>query len=610
MNQKNHLTEGPVTKKLILLTRPMIFAMLSMVAFNLVDTFFVSRLGTRELAAMGFTFPVVMFIMSVALGFGVATSSLVSRAIGRKDYHQVKRLTTDSLIISVFIVLILAAFGWFSMDWMFRLLGADGETLPLVKQYMRPWYMGVVFVVIPMVGNSAIRACGDTLFPSLVMIGSMIINFILDPLLIFGLWGFPRLELKGAAIATVIARAVALVFSLLILHFKEKLIDFALPPLREFMDSVKQFSYIGIPAAVSRLLMPVTMAVIMRLVAGFGAAAVAAFGVSVKIEMIVFTLIMALATALIPFVGQNWGAKNFSRVKEAMKKSNIFSLWWGSGSFVVLLLLAVPLGRLFGKDIEVANYITQYLWIAPISYGLRGCAFLVTSAFNAMNKPMLAIALNLARMFILYIPLAVIGSRIAGLVGLFAGLSLANLAAGTLSMIMAAASFRDSCATIKFIEVKSGGLIRKVELLADAIWREHYTSIIGEAQTEYMIDTIQSAKAIVEQIKNGNLYYLICDEKNKRIGYFSVEIQENKLFLSKLYLELSVRGRGFGRQSLDYIGEIAKKNNCSTIWLSVNKGNSSSIKAYEKCGFKIIGDFFKDIENGFVMDDYKLEKLL
>jgi len=442
MNPKNHLTQGPITKKLISLAIPMVFGMLSMVVFNLVDTFFVSRLGIEELAAMGFTFPVVMFIVSIALGFGIATSSVVSRAIGRGDHHQVQRLTTDSLIISLFIVVIFAALGLFSMDWVFRLLGADGKTLSLVKQYMCIWYLGAAFVVIPMIGNNAIRACGDTFFPSVIMIVSTIVNIILDPLLIFGLWGFPRLELKGAAIATVIARAVAFIFSLLILHFKEKLIDFAMPPLKELINSVKQIFYIGIPSAMSRLLIPVTMAVIMRLVAGFGPAAVAAFGVAAKIEMFVFVLIMALATALIPFVGQNWGAKNFSRVKDAIKKANVFSLWWGLVSFVVFLLLAIPLGYAFGKDIEVAKYITRYLWIMPISYGMLGCAFLITSVFNAMNKPFLAIGLNLVRMLVLYIPLAVIGSKLAGLTGLFVGLCLANLAAGVVSIIIERLSFQ------------------------------------------------------------------------------------------------------------------------------------------------------------------------
>ena len=163
MNQKNHLTQGPITKKLISLTTPMVFGMLSMVIFNLVDAFFISRLGTKELAAIGFTFPVIMFIVSIILGFGVATSSVVSRAIGRGDHHQVQRLTTDSLIISLFIMAIFTVLGLLSMNWVFGALGANDETLPLIKQYMSIWYLGVTFIVIPMVGNNALRACGLSL---------------------------------------------------------------------------------------------------------------------------------------------------------------------------------------------------------------------------------------------------------------------------------------------------------------------------------------------------------------------------------------------------------------------------------------------------------------
>jgi len=280
------------------------------------------------------------------------------------------------------------------------------------------------------------------------MIVATIVNIILDPILIFGLWGFPRLELEGAAIATVIARAVAMVFSLLILHFKEKLLDFSLPPIRELINSMKQIFYIGIPLVASRVLMPITAAVIMRLVAGYGSSAVAAFGVTIKIEMFVFLVIMALSTALIPFVGQNWGAKKFSRVKEAVKKSGLFSLWWGGGSFIMFLIFAAPLGHLFGKDVEVARYITLYLLITPVSYGPRGCAFLVASVFNAMNRPMLATGLNLMRMFILYIPMAVIGSWLGGLAGLFMGLCLANFGAGILSIIIGRLTFHDSRFTI------------------------------------------------------------------------------------------------------------------------------------------------------------------
>ena len=441
-NQKNHLTEGPVVKKLFLLTVPMIFGMLSMVLFNLVDSFFVSRLGVEQLAAMGFTFPIVMLVASIALGFSVATASVVSNAIGKGKPHEIRRLTTDSLIISLFIVVICATLGLFTMDRVFRLLGADGRILFFVKQYMRIWYLGIAFVVIPMVGNSVIRACGDTLLPSLIMVTSTIVNIILDPLLIFGLWIFPEMGLEGAAIATVIARAVGLVMSLLILHFKEKLIELTLPPMKEFIASVKQIFYIGIPSAASRILMPLTMAIVMRIVATFGPVPVAAMGVAIKIEMFVFMLIMALSTALIPFVGQNFGAKNLDRVKEAVNISNIFSFAWGLAAFIVFLVFAGPLGRVFGKNAEVAQCIALYLWILPISYGLRGSAFLVSTVLNAVRKPIISIGLNLARMFLFYIPLAIIGSRMAGLPGLFVGMCLANFGAGLIALLVWKFSFR------------------------------------------------------------------------------------------------------------------------------------------------------------------------
>jgi putative MATE family efflux protein len=320
------------------------------------------------------------------------------------------------------------------MNKVFGLLGANQEITALVTDYMRVWYVGVVFVVVPMVGNNAIRACGDTLYPSLIMIISTLINIILDPLLIFGLAGFPRLELAGAALATVIARAFAFLLSLLILHFREKLIDFSLPKLKEVVDSCKKILYLGLPAAASRILLPLAVAIIMRLVAGFGPKAVAAVGAAVRIEMFVFMVIMALATALVPFAGQNWGAKKLDRLKLATSYSNTFSLVWGFLSFIFLLIFAGPLGRVFSKDPVVSQSITYYLWIMPLGYGLRSISMLTASLFNAINRPFASSALNITRMFFLYIPLAYFGSLWFGLSGLFFGLLLANILSGLIAL--------------------------------------------------------------------------------------------------------------------------------------------------------------------------------
>ncbi|GAH14310.1 unnamed protein product, partial [marine sediment metagenome] len=152
-NQKNaQLTDGPVGKILIRLTIPMVIGIVSMVAFNLVDTFFVSRLGTLELAAMSFTFPVVLVVHSLAMGLGIGTSAVLSRAIGEGYHHKVQRLATDGLILSVLIVATFVIAGMATIEPLFRMLGANEKIIPLIKEYMRIWYIGVPFVIIPMVG--------------------------------------------------------------------------------------------------------------------------------------------------------------------------------------------------------------------------------------------------------------------------------------------------------------------------------------------------------------------------------------------------------------------------------------------------------------------------
>lgn len=197
MNKTAELIDGSVAKILFNLTLPMIAGMLGIVAFNLVDTFFVGQLGSKELAALSFTFPVVLVINSLAMGIGIGASAVVSRAIGRGDHHEVQRLTTDSLFLALVLVAFFVSFGVLTIEPLFTLLGAGPDIVVLIREYMVIWYIGVLFVNIPMVGNNAIRATGDTKTPSAVMLTAAVVNIALDPVLIFGLGPAPALESKG-----------------------------------------------------------------------------------------------------------------------------------------------------------------------------------------------------------------------------------------------------------------------------------------------------------------------------------------------------------------------------------------------------------------------------
>ncbi|MFH1514178.1 MAG: MATE family efflux transporter [bacterium] len=431
------LTSGPVGKTLILLAAPMMIGIFSSTIFNITDTYFVAKLGTRELAAMNFTFPVVMVLGGLSMGMGLGAGSALSRAIGSGDEKAVKRLATDALLLALLIVIIISLIGLATINSLFRLLGATDETLPLIKTYMSIWYLGTAFMVIPMVGNHCIRATGNTAYPSIVMMTSAIINVILDPVLIFGLLGIPRLELTGAAIATVIARSMTCIAALWFLNYKVKILDFSLPKFKDVIDSWKQIIYIAMPATLSRMLIPLSMGIVTRLAAELGTTSVAAFGSGVKISGIVLVPLRALSMSMIPYIGQNWGAKQFDRVQEGRIIATRFSLIWGALLVVWMLFFGSAIARQFSSEPEVIVGITLFLWIDPIGYGLRGVFIISNGIMNAINKPMVPAVLMILRLAILYVPLAYLGMKLWHLPGMFAGMALANSLSGIVAWIFA-----------------------------------------------------------------------------------------------------------------------------------------------------------------------------
>ena len=430
MNKKPRLIDGPIGKILVKMTIPMVLGIISIVAFNLVDAFFVAKLGTDALAALSFTFPVVLFIGSIALGLGIGASAVISRAIGEGNTHKVQRLTTDSLILAILLVAIFVVIGLFTITPVFRSLGADENTIGLIRQYMKIWYLGMIFLVIPMVGNNAIRAAGDTLIPGIIMITGALINTVLDPILIFGLGPFPRMEIAGAALATLIARACTMVIALFVLIKREKMLTFGLDSLKSVFYSWKQILYVGLPNAATRIIIPVGLGILTRIVSAYGTCAVAAVGVAYRIDFFAIAVVAALSSVINPFIGQNWGAGKYHRVVKGLSYSKRFSFFWGIAVFIVLAWLARPIASLFNKNPIVINIIVLYLRIVPLGYCMLGILLISVAALNVLHKPFHASLLMITQMFVLCVPLALLGSWLAGLMGIFAAIAAADLIAG------------------------------------------------------------------------------------------------------------------------------------------------------------------------------------
>jgi putative MATE family efflux protein len=418
------------------MTGPMIIGLLSIVLFNLADTYFLGQKGTDELAAMGFIFPVVIFLGTVARAIGMGTSSVLSRSIGEGDFQRVRRVTTDSLVLGLAVGIAMAAIGLVSIDPLFYALGARSEQVrQLIYQYMVIWYPGMIFLMVPMVGNQAMRASGDTFWPSVVMIVSAGLNILLDPILIFG-WGpIPEMGITGAAIATVFARLGSLVAALSLLHCKKRMLARPSLSIGRMWASWRAVLVIGIPAGATQVLFPVSRAVLTRFMSAFGKPAVAAFGAGMRVEALALLVIWSLATVLLPVVGQNFGAAKRSRIRRASQVSVVFSVAWGLLCWGIFLLVARNLAGVFSDDQAVVEHLTRYFWIVPASYALRGVFIVNNSELNGLHRPLTAGALNVIRMAGLIIPLAYLGARMGRADGLLIALAGANILGGLISWI-------------------------------------------------------------------------------------------------------------------------------------------------------------------------------
>ena len=257
-----------------------------------------------------------------------------------------------------------------------------------------------------------------------------VLNVVLDPLLIFGLWGFPELGILGAAVATVIGRGAAMVASLAALRLRHRMLVLPRLRARELWSSWREVLCGGIPAATAILLGHVALGVVTRIASRFGRAAVAALGAGVRIEMIAMMVVIALASVMVPFAGQNSGAGQFGRVRKAQRFAERFAVVWGVLCLAGFFAAAGPIARLFSDKPDVVENIVLFLRIVPIGYGLAGVAILTGADMNGINRPLHSALLGAVRMLALQIPLAALGAQLWGLTGVFLGIALANVLAG------------------------------------------------------------------------------------------------------------------------------------------------------------------------------------
>ena len=384
---------------------------------NLIETIYVSLLGTDELAALGFTFPLVMLLQSMTMGLGVGASSVVARKIGADERVQATSIISHSLLITVMFVGIVSLLVSSTLSEIFDLLGAEKNIKSMALEFMEVWFYGLPFFAVAMVGTSLMRAAGDVATPGYLMAAGSFLQVLFGPALIFGFSEWDGFGLKGAAIAFIVARTTTFLFVIYFLN-KNK---FLVSSLNDFWLSTREVFHVGLPAIASNLIGPLSMTFITRLVAGYGSAAVAGFSLASRIETMLAMVVWAISMSVGPFVGQNWGARKFERVWKAVSLANIYAVSWGALSYVVLFLTSPLVINAVTDEFAVADAALTYLLIVPIGMGLMGISANASNSFNALGKPVPPLVMSVVQMLVLTIPLAIVGNFFLGFPGIFIG---------------------------------------------------------------------------------------------------------------------------------------------------------------------------------------------
>lgn len=429
---KKDLTKGDTLSHLRRLSLPMTWGIFAVVSVTLMDTYYISRLGTEELAAISFAFTISFSVFSLILGLGVGMSSVISRTIGAGNMLTVRRIVLHSLITGFLFSLALTVLGLTFQPLIFRMMGADEALMPYILEYMNIWFLGIAFVTLPIIGNAAMRGNGDSMTPSLIMIMVAVLNLILDPILIFGYLGAPAMGMQGAALASVISYAISMIVGLVILYKSKRLLGHAPADWHLFADSAKKLLHVGLPAGLANMVQPLSQAVVVALLAHFGTQAVAGFGVAVRVQAFVLIPLMALATGMAPIIGQNWGAGFFERVNEIIRKALQLNIIWCCFIALMLAIFARQIAGLFSSEPDVIQVTALYFYLVPLTFIGAQTVSLWGAAFNAAGYPKRAF-LNLnGKILIFYIPGAWIGGLIYGFPGTFAGIAIANIMAGVI----------------------------------------------------------------------------------------------------------------------------------------------------------------------------------
>ncbi|ELY92015.1 MATE family efflux transporter [Natrinema altunense] len=438
------LTAGSIGKPLFFLSMPIVVTNLFQTAYNLADTFWLGQYNTDALAAISFAFPMVFLLISLGMGISVAGSVLVAQFTGADEEREAEYAASQTVTFAAIAAVILGGVGYVGVDTFLSLLGASQDVLPLATSYMEVVSLGLLFMFGFAVFVALMRGYGDTITPMLVMFGSVVLNIIIDPFLIFG-WtivenaplvgtlSFPELGIQGAAIATVFSRALALVVGLAIMFRGNRGIQINLHDMVPDLSYLRRLVRIGLPASIEGTGRAVSMNLLLVIVAMFPDTVVAAYGIGTRVFSVAFLPALAVARGVETMTGQNVGAAKSDRAEQAagIAAKALFGILTVAG--IVAFLFPEPIVSAFvGADqanaTQVVTIGTEFIRYVALTFGFMGIMRAYTGSFRGAGKTLTAAAISVLTLGVVRFPIAWITAGPLGERGIWLSFAISNIA--------------------------------------------------------------------------------------------------------------------------------------------------------------------------------------
>lgn len=431
-------TEGSIPAHLIRFSIPLFLGNLLQTLYNTVDTIWVGRfLGRDALAAVSVSFPIIFIMVALVMGIGVATTVLVAQYKGADDEVMVKRTINNSLFILIIISIVLTTLGIIFNKSILLLMNTPDEILDLASDYLIIIFSGSIFTFGYNILSAILNGLGDSKTPVRFLFYTTVINIILDPIFIFGIGPIPKMGVKGAAIATVIAQGASFFLAVRFLNSMDHLLTIKLKELKYDHELTKKIIKIGLPAGIQQTVVALGMTIVMSLVNAFGATTVAAYGAAAKIDSFSFMPSMSIGLATSSLTGQNIGAGKHERVKSIMKWASILSITISSIITFIIMIFSKQLLSLFTNEQVILLEGAKILKILALSYIPFGMMWVFNGIIRGAGDTIITMFISIFSLWIVRVPVAYYLSKYTALgsTGIWIAISISSVLSMTLSMV-------------------------------------------------------------------------------------------------------------------------------------------------------------------------------